>query len=339
MMTEYVASGVVGLRGDKVLITGAGGFIGSHLTEEVVRCGADVVALVRYNSGNHWGYLEELDPEIRRSVNVVAGDVRDAEFVRSIMKGRTLVFHLAALVAVPYSYRSPGSYVATNVDGTLNVLQAAIDVGVERIVHTSSSEVYGTATYVPIDETHVLQAQSPYAASKIAGDKLAESFYHSFGLPVVTVRPFNAFGPRQSARAIVPTIATQALAGGPVRLGNLTPVRDLCFVTDTVRGFVLAATTPAALGQVINLCTGVGVSMGDLAVKILEAAGVRTEVQVDPQRVRPAGSEVEKLVGSAALAHELLGWTPRVDLEEGLARTVGWLRAHADRYKSAIYNM
>src|SRR5262249_13729284 len=214
-------SNVGGLRGDKVLITGAGGFIGSHLTEEVVRCGADVLALVRYNSGNHWGNLEELDPEILRSVNVVAGDVRDVEFVRSIMKGRTLVFHLAALVAVPYSYRSPGSYVSTNVEGTLNVLQAAMDVGIERVVHTSSSEVYGTAAYVPIDETHVLQAQSPYAASKIAGDKLAESFHRSFRLPVVTVRPFNAFGPRQSARAIVPTIATQAVAGGPVRLGNL----------------------------------------------------------------------------------------------------------------------
>jgi len=339
MSTEKLTGGGIALRGEKVLITGAGGFIGSHLTEEVVRAGADVVALVRYNSGGRWGNLETLDPEALRSVKVVAGDVRDGEFIRSILKGRTVVFHLAALVAVPYSYRSPASYVATNVEGTLNVLQAALDLGIERVVHTSTSEVYGTAAYVPIDEAHVLQAQSPYAASKIAGDKLAESFHRSFGLPVVTVRPFNAFGPRQSARAIVPTIATQAMAGDRVRLGNLTPVRDLCFVTDTVRGFVLAAKAPAAVGQVINLCTGVGVSVGDLMEKILKVVGVRAEVQVDSERVRPEASEVGKLIGSAARAERLLEWTPLVSLEEGLSRTVGWLRGHADRYKPDVYNI
>jgi len=324
---------------DKVLITGAGGFIGSHLTEALVRTGADVVALVRYNSRNSWGNLEDLDKEILQSIKVVAGDVRDTQFVRSITKGRTLVFHLAALIAVQYSYLAPASYVSTNVEGTLNVLQAALEFGVERVVHTSTSEVYGTAAYVPIDETHLLQAQSPYAASKIAADKVAESFYRSFGLPVVTVRPFNTFGPRQSARAIIPTIATQAIAGKRIRLGKVTPVRDFSFVTDTIQGFLLAAKAPAVLGRVINLCTGVGVSIGELAEKIFDALEIQAELSADPARVRPESSEVEKLIGSAALAMELLGWSPQVALEEGLSRTVKWLRAHAAQYKDGIYNV
>src|SRR5690349_6017035 len=287
--------------GDKrVLVTGAGGFIGSHLTERLVELGAKTRAFVRYSSTGSWGWLDQ--SPLKNDIEVVLGDIRDQDTVIHAVAGVDVVFHLAALIAIPYSYQAPLSYVRTNVEGTLNVLQAAQRAESEVVVHTSTSEVYGTARTVPIDENHPLQGQSPYSASKIGADKIAESFHRSFGLPVVTVRPFNAFGPRQSARAIVPTIATQALAGSRVRLGNLTPVRDLCFVTDTVRGFVLAATTPAALGQVINLCTGVGVSMGDLAAKILKVVGVRAEVQVDSERVRPGASEVEKLVGSAALA-------------------------------------
>jgi NAD dependent epimerase/dehydratase len=324
---------------DKVLVTGGGGFIGSHLTEAIVRAGADVVALVRYNSRNDWGHLEDLDAEILRSVKVVTGDVRDPHFVRTIVKGRTLVFHLAALIAVPYSYFSPSSYVSTNVEGTLNILQAAMDLGVERVVHTSTSEVYGTAIYVPIDEAHPLQAQSPYAASKIAADKLVESFHHSFSLPVVTVRPFNNFGPRQSARAIIPTIATQAMSADGVRLGRLSPVRDFCFVTDTVRGFLLAAKAPAVLGRVMNLSTGVGVSIAQLAEMIFKLLGVRPEVLADPERVRPGTSEVEKLIGTSVRSKELLGWAPHVTLEDGLSQTVEWLRTHSARYKQEIYNV
>jgi NAD dependent epimerase/dehydratase len=324
---------------DKVLVTGAGGFIGSHLTEAVVRAGADVVALVRYNSRSEWGNLEYVDPEILRSVKVVAGDIRDPQFVRTIVRGRTLVFHLAALIAVPYSFFSPSSYISTNVEGTLNILQAAMDLGVERVVHTSTSEVYGTAIYVPIDEAHPLQAQSPYAASKIAADKLVESYHHSFSLPVVTVRPFNNFGPRQSARAIIPTIATQAMATGGVRLGRLSPVRDFCFVTDTVRGFLLASKAPSVLGQVVNLATGIGVSIAELAEKIFKLLRVHPEVLADPERVRPGTSEVEKLIGTSVRSNELLGWGPQVTLDNGLSQTVEWLRIHSARYKRDIYNV
>ena len=263
-----------GIATARVLVTGAGGFIGSHLVEALARTGADVVALVQYNSRNDWGSLEYLEPDLLRSIHVARGDVRDPYFVRSIVKGRTHIFHLAALIAIPYSYRAPAAYVAANVEGTLNVLQAALDLGVERVIHTSTSEVYGTARYVPIDESHPLQAQSPYSASKIAADKLAESFHASFELPVVTVRPFNSFGPRQSARAVVPTIAIQAMAGHTVRLGNLKPVRDLTFVADTVRGFLVAAKA-AAVGEVIHLGTGTGVSVGELAQKIFRISGVQ----------------------------------------------------------------
>jgi dTDP-glucose 4,6-dehydratase len=229
--------------------------------------------------------------------------------------------------------------VSTNVEGTLNLLQTAMDLGVERVVHTSTSEVYGTAAYTPIDESRLLQAQSPYAASKIAADKIAESFYRSFELPVVTVRPFNTFGPRQSARAIVPTIATQAMAGGWIRLGRTTPVRDFCFVTDTVQGFLLAAKAPGVLGKTLNLCTGIGVSIGELAEKIVDVLGMEAEVCSDPARVRPESSEVAKLIGSAVLAKELLGWSPKVVLEEGLRLTVKWLQVHRTRYKEGIYNV
>lgn len=324
---------------DKVLITGASGFIGSHLTEAAVQAGADVVALVHYNSRNDWGHLEGLDKSVLGRIKVVAGDVRDGYLVRSIMKDRTVVLHLAALIGIPYSYSAPSSYVSTNIGGTLNVLQAALDLGVERVVHTSTSEVYGTARYTPMDEAHPLQAQSPYAASKIAADKLAESFHRSFQLPAVTIRPFNTYGPRQSARAIVPTIVAQALAGKCVRLGNLAPVRDLCFVTDTVRGFLLATKAQGAVGKVINLCTGSGVTIGALAKTIFDMLGVQREIEEDFQRVRPEGSEVMELIGSAVRSREVLGWAPEVTLEQGLAQTITWMRSRVSRYKSSIYNI
>lgn len=320
-------------------MTGAGGFLGSHLTEALVHAGADVCALVQYNSRNEWSNLEDLSKDVLRSVRVVSGDVRDAYFMRSIMKGRTMVFHLAALIGIPYSYSAPAAYVATNIQGTLNVLQAALDCLVERVIHTSTSEVYGTARYIPIDEEHPLQGQSPYSASKIAADKIAESFHASFQLPVVTVRPFNTFGPRQSSRAIIPTIITQAIAGRHVRLGSLAPVRDLNFVTDTVMGFLLAAKSDSAVGQVINLGSGEGISIGELANKIFAQLGVDPYIEEDPERVRPEGSEVMKLVASSARAKDLLGWLPQVSLDDGLSRTLDWIRSHIKRYKTEIYNV
>jgi len=324
---------------DNVLITGASGFIGSHLAEAAVQAGAHVVALAHYNSRNDWGHLEGLNKSVLERIKVITGDVRDAYFVRSIMKDCTVVFHLAALIGIPFSYSAASSYVSTNLGGTLNVLQAALDLGVKRVVHTSTSEVYGTARYTPIDEEHPLQAQSPYAASKIAADKLAESFHRSFQLPVVTIRPFNTYGPRQSARAIVPTIVAQALVGTRVRLGNLAPVRDLCFVKDTVHGFLLAAKAQGAIGQVINLCTESGMSIGTLAKRIFEILGVQREIEEVFQRLRPKGSEVMELIGSAARSREVLGWTPKVTLDEGLAQTISWMKSHIDRYKSGIYNV
>jgi dTDP-glucose 4,6-dehydratase len=324
---------------DKILVTGAGGFIGSHLVEALAQTGADVCAFVHYNSRNDWGKLEDLDPDLLRSIRVVSGDVRDSHFVHSIVRGRTLIFHLAALIAIPYSYSAPAAYVATNVEGTLNIIQAALDIGVERLVHTSTSEVYGSAQYVPIDEKHRLQAQSPYSASKIGADKIAESFHAAFNLPVVTVRPFNTFGPRQSARAVIPTIATQALTSRRVRLGNLSPVRDLNFVSDTVEGFMLASKSDRAIGEVINLGSGRGITIGELGKKIFEILGVRADIEADSERVRPDASEVMELVASAERAKELLGWSSRVSLEDGLARTIEWLKRHLDEYKIETYNV
>ena len=324
---------------DRVLITGAGGFIGSHLTQALAHMGADVCALVHYNSRNDWGNLEYLDKELLRSIKIVTGDVRDSYLVRSVMRGRNIVFHLAALIAIPYSYSAPAAFISTNVEGTLNILQAGLDLGVERIVHTSTSEVYGTARYVPIDESHPLQAQSPYSASKIAADKVAESFYASFNLPVVTVRPFNTFGPRQSARAVIPTIIIQALSKQRVRLGSLAPVRDLNFVADTVEGMMLASKSDRAVGQVINLGSGRGVTIGQLAGAIFDLLGTHPEIETDPQRLRPEASEVMELIASATRAKELLGWSTRVSLEEGLSRTLDWMRSHREQYKAEIYNV
>jgi NAD dependent epimerase/dehydratase len=268
---------------------------------------------------------------------VIAGDITDRDSVRQAVEGVEVVFHLAALIAIPYSYRAPASYVRTNVEGTLNVLQACRDAATPRLVHTSTSEVYGTARYVPIDEAHPLQGQSPYSASKIGADKMAEAYHLSFGLPVVTVRPFNTFGPRQSARAVIPTIAAQCLAGETVRLGNLTPTRDLTYVSDTAEGYLAAAEAPAAIGRTINLGTGREISVGDLAKAIAGVVGKPLGLEHDEQRVRPQGSEVERLVSNNALARELTGWSPKVSLEDGLERTVAWLRDHVARYRPGVY--
>lgn len=324
-------------NGKRVLVTGAGGFIGSHLAERLVELGARVRALVHYNALGTWGWLDS--SPLRDEMEIVPGDICDRDSVGRAMRGVEIVFHLAALIAIPYSYHAPASYVRTNVEGTLNVLQAAREQGVERVVHTSTSEVYGTARYVPIDESHPLQGQSPYSASKIGADKLAEAFHLSFGLPVVTLRPFNTFGPRQSARAVIPTIITQALTGPEIRLGNLSPTRDLNFVLDTVEGFVRAAASPEAVGRTVNIGTGREISIGELAHLILELMGKELPIVCEEERVRPEGSEVERLCADNRLARELLGWQPRYTLEEGLRRTIAWMEAHLERYRPDRYTI
>ena len=328
-------TGTSGWAGRRALVTGAGGFIGSHLAERLVELGAQTRALVRYRSDGGWGWLDRCAS--KDALEVVVGDVGDRDSMAQAMKGVEVVFHLAACIAIPYSYQAPASFVAANVDGTLNVLQAARAEGVARVVHTSTSEVYGTLQYAPIDEAHPLQAQSPYAATKIAADKLAESFWRSYGLPVVTVRPFNTYGPRQSARAVVPTIITQCLADGRIRLGNLAPTRDLNFVSDTVDGFVRAGQAPDVLGRTFNLGTGREVSIGDLARLIAELSGRRVTIEPEPQRLRPEPSEVERLVADARAARESLGWAPSVPLEEGLKRTIAWIEANLDAYRPGVY--
>ena len=323
--------------GRRVLVTGAGGFIGSHLAERLVRDGAVVRAFVRYNAPGRSGWLEH--SPLRREMEVVAGDIRDRDGVSQAVAGRETIFHLAALIGIPYSYQAPGSYLHTNVEGTLHVLQAARQSGAARIVHTSTSEVYGSARYAPIDEAHPLQAQSPYAASKIGADKMAEAFHRSFGTPVVTVRPFNTFGPRQSARAIIPALMAQALAGDELRAGNLTPTRDMTFVADTVEGFLRAGEAPAAIGQVINLGSGREISIGALAALIGKLAGRNARLVTDSRRVRPEGSEVERLLADNTRAREWLGWSPQVTLEEGLRVTMDWIRNNADAYRPGVYEV
>jgi NAD dependent epimerase/dehydratase len=325
----------VNWQGKRVLVTGAGGFIGSHLTERLVELGATTRALVHYNASGTWGWLDQ--SAAREHVEVVAGDVSDRDSVRQAMRGVEIVFHLAALIAIPYSYQAPVSYVRTNVEGTLNVLQAARELDVTRVVHTSTSEAYGTARYAPIDEAHPLQGQSPYSASKIGADKMAEAFHLSFNLPVVTVRPFNTFGPRQSARAVIPTIITQCLIGETVRLGNLRPTRDLNFVSNTVDGFIAAASAPGAIGLTINLGSGREISIGDLAQLIARLIGQPITIESDTERMRPDGSEVERLLADSRLAHSVLGWTPAVTLEDGLQRTIDWVQRHLERYRPGVY--
>jgi len=319
----------------KVLVTGAGGFIGSHLTERLVELGAKTRAFVRYSSTGSWGWLDQ--SPLKNDVEVMLGDIRDQDTVAHALVGVDVVFHLAALIAIPYSYQAPLSYVRTNVEGTLNVLQAAQRAGSEIVVHTSTSEVYGTARTVPIDENHPLQGQSPYSASKIGADKIAESFHLAFGLPVVTVRPFNTFGPRQSARAVIPTIVTQAFNGSEIRLGNLEPTRDLNFVADTVEGFIKAAATPKAIGETINLGSGREISIGDLAALILKLMNRDIPITLEDARVRPENSEVDRLCADSRKGQSILGWTPKYSLEEGLSATIEWIRDNSERYRTGIY--
>jgi NAD dependent epimerase/dehydratase len=334
------------IAGKKVLVTGADGFIGSHLCEHLLAVGADVKAFVYYNSFNSWGWLDDTSDDIKRSLEVFAGDIRDPHGVRTAMKGTDVVMHLAALIAIPYSYHSPDTYVDTNVKGTLNVVQAARELGVERVVHTSTSEVYGTARYVPITEEHPLQGQSPYSASKIGADQMAQSFHLSFGTPVTTVRPFNTYGPRQSARAVIPTIVTQIAAGArTLKLGALTPTRDFNFVRDTVRGFVSVAECDAAIGEVLNIGSNHEISIGDTARLIAELMGVDIAIESDEQRLRPAGSEVERLWADNSRARALTGWTPEYagadGLRRGLGETIAWFREpiNLSRYKAGRYNL
>ncbi len=322
----------------KFLVTGSGGFIGSHVVETLVKTGHQIRALVRYNSRGSWGHLDELAPGVRGKIEVRLGDVTDPSLVRSLVDGCDIVLHLAALIGIPYSYHAPASYVATNVGGTLNVLEACRQARVRRVIVTSTSEVYGTARYTPIDEAHPLQGQSPYSASKIAADKLAESFYCSFDLPVVTLRPFNTYGPRQSARAVIPTVMTQALNGAEViRLGNLEPKRDLTFVEDTARAFVLAAETPGIEGQVIHFGQGQAVSIGELAQRCLDTVGSKARLVSVSERQRPGKSEVGLLLCNATKARETLKWTPQVTLDEGLRRTADYMRANLRQYKHEDY--
>jgi dTDP-glucose 4,6-dehydratase len=324
-------------KSKRVLVTGAGGFIGSHLVERLVALGASTSALVRYSSAGSWGWLDH--SPVKDDVKVILGDIRDQDSTQRAVEGVDIVFHLAALIAIPYSYHAPLSYVRTNVEGTLNVLQSAIRNDVSLVVHTSTSEVYGTARSVPINESHPLQGQSPYSATKIGADKIAESFNLSFGLPVVTVRPFNTYGPRQSARAVIPTIVTQALANEPIRLGNISPTRDLNYVADTVEGFIKAAESPKAVGEVINLGTGREISIGELAATIVRTLGTDLPVISDSERVRPEGSEVERLCADANKARKLLGWEPTHTLEDGLSRTIEWIRENNERYRAGVYTI
>ncbi len=324
-------------KGKRVLVTGAGGFIGSHLTERLVEAGASVKALVHYNALGSWGWLDE--SPVRGAITVCAGDICDRDSVSQAMEDVEVVFHLAALIAIPYSYQAPASYVRVNVEGTLNVLQAARERGVERLVHTSTSEVYGTARYVPIDEAHPLQGQSPYSASKIGADKLAESFHLSYKVPVVTVRPFNTFGPRQSARAVIPTIIMQCLTGDVVRLGSLHPARDLSFVANTVDGFLLAASAPEAIGGTFNLGSGQEIRIGELAQVIARLAGRSITIDSEAERIRPDKSEVERLLADTTQAQKVLGWNPAVNLEEGLKRTIEWMRANMKKYRPEVYGL
>lgn len=330
----------------KVFVTGADGFIGSHLTERLIAAGYYVTAFVAYNSFNTYGWLDTLPHEIQDQLKIVAGDLRDFDSVRGAMKGSDGCLHLGALIAIPYSYQAPEAYIDTNIRGTLNVLRAARDLELSRVVHTSTSEVYGTAQRVPIDETHPLNGQSPYSASKIAADQMAYAYYCSFNVPVITIRPFNTFGPRQSARAVIPTIITQLALGPDVKLGALDPTRDFTYVSDTVEGLIAGLNAPeAGLGQVINLGTGFDISVRDTALMIADIMGKPIQIAEDAQRLRPEKSEVERLLSDNSKAKKLLGWAPKLSgakgLREGLARSVEWFSdpANLARYRADVYNV
>jgi NAD dependent epimerase/dehydratase len=325
-------------RGKRVFVTGADGFIGSQLTEELVRRGATVRALVNYNSFGHFGWLDELPADVLAEIEVVSGDERDASQMLALVGGRDVVFHLAALIAIPYSYEAPRSYLSTNVEGTLNVLEACRTANVSRLVHTSTSEVFGTARYVPIDEAHPRTGQSPYAATKIAADALVESYHLTWRLPAIIVRPFNTYGPRQSARAIIPTVISQIAAGRTVvEVGSITPTRDFLFVRDTAAAFAVAGLAPGLEGESFNAGTGVEISIGDLITKIAALMGVTVEVRETAERKRPESSEVFRLLADARKLRERTGWAPAFSLEAGLTETIAWIRAHLDRYRPGAY--
>jgi NAD dependent epimerase/dehydratase len=330
------------LTSKRVLVTGADGFIGSHLVEALLEHDCRLRAFVYYNSFGGWGWLDSLPREIVRNIEVFPGDIRDSHGVQKAAEGMDVIFHLAALVAIPYSYQSPDSYIETNIKGTLNVLQAARDKGCERVLVTSTSEVYGTARYIPIDELHPFQGQSPYSASKIGADRIAESYYRSFNLPVTIVRPFNTYGPRQSARAVIPTIITQLLCGmREIHLGNLAPTRDFNFVKDTAGGFIALARSDKAVGQEINIATQTEISVKELADELIRQINPSASISVDSVRIRPEKSEVDRLLGSNQKIKALTDWAPRHSLESGLRQTIEWFRNPAilSRYKADIYNV
>ena len=323
-------------------MTGADGFIGSHLVEALATEGFNVRAFVFYNSFNSWGWLDSLSDDVSKGIEVFSGDIRDPYVVRKAAEGCRYIFHLAALISIPYSYHSPDSYIETNIKGTLNVLQAARETEVERILITSTSEVYGTARYVPIDEKHPKQGQSPYSASKIAADSLAESFHKSFGLPIVIIRPFNTYGPRQSARAVIPTIITQLLSGNEeIRLGSLSPTRDLIYVKDTVEGFIKLSDADNAIGEEINIATQREISIGELAKELILKINPEARIVKDEERIRPEKSEVERLLGSNKKLKTISGWTPKYSLNDGLTETIDWFKKFENlgNYKAGIYNV
>ena len=326
------------ISGRRVLVTGAGGFIGSNLVERLVQAGANVRAMIRYNALSSWGNLELLPREVLSNVEVLAGNVEDSDYVMSVVKGQDIVLHLAALIAIPYSYVAPRSYIRANVEGTLNVLEAARRHSIARVVHTSTSEVYGTALRVPIDEDHPLQGQSPYSASKIGADKMAESYWRSFGTQVVTLRPFNTYGPRQSARAFIPTVISQALSEqSEIRMGALDPERDMTFCADTASGFILAALAEDVAGETINLGTGHTASIGTIASRILSLMECTKPLVQEEARMRPKLSEVMRLVSDNSKAKQLLGWEPRVKLDDGLLETISFIRRHGHLYRPSTY--
>lgn len=328
-------------NGKKVLVTGAEGFIGSHLTERLVELGADVTALVQYNSFNNWGWIDTFDKNIKDSIKVITGDVREYDNVKRMVSGQEVIMHLAALIAIPYSYLSPMAYVRTNVEGTTNILEACREEkNIEKIVHTSTSETYGTALYVPIDEKHPMQGQSPYSASKIGADKMAESFYKSFNLPIATIRPFNTYGPRQSARAVIPTIISQILAGKrEIKLGSLTPTRDFNYVKDTAEAFVKIAESDKTIGEVINAGSNYEISIGDTVKKIIKLIGHDVKVLCDEERIRPEKSEVNRLWADNTKIKNLTDWTPKYSIDEGLAETIDWIKNNMQYFKTDIYNV
>ncbi|MBU3193965.1 NAD-dependent 4,6-dehydratase LegB [Clostridium algidicarnis] len=328
------------LEGKKVFVTGAEGFIGSHLIERLLEIGADVTALVQYNSFNNWGWIDCFDKNTKDSINVVTGDVREYDGMKRIIKGQDVVFHLAALIAIPYSYLSPMAYVRTNIEGTTNVLEACKEYDIQKIVHTSTSETYGTALYVPIDEKHPLQGQSPYSASKIGADKIAESFYKSFNLPVATIRPFNTYGPRQSARAVIPTVISQILSGkNEIKLGSLTPTRDFNYVKDTAEAFIKIAESDRTIGEVINAGSNYEISIGDTVKKIIEIIGKDVRIICDDERIRPENSEVNRLWADNTKIKDLTKWEPQYSLDDGLKETIEWIKNNMKYFKTDIYNV